>query len=520
MQDTNSIRKLKKFGLHMIFDIIPGKVCVATDINCKEIICNLAAAQFFGVNSCSSLFTIEGCPPYKLFCRGRELSPSELPLQRAWLGEEILGEELEVLCLNGLKKHTIWNSRPLRDNQGNIIAAMCTFEDITEKKRLDEEIRRKEKQYRLLLNNIPGLVLWSNKAGNIQFANEYAVKFFRPWLGSPRNRPLLDIAVPTAGQSCTHEYLLPDGRQVWIHWTFKKYAHPVTQTPGILCVGFDITGQHRASQVICREYELRYRTDLLNKALRSEISPQEFNEMAIRSGIHFPDKSLLHIIQIREVPSDWHQSRRKQGQARLNQLIVELSLQTSGVAWQSAAGIAILVPVPHIGATGDPADILLTLAKKVFPGQQIRIGIAGLTANPPDLLAAYQQAVFALRAGPAAGQKNPVCRWQELGILQLMSACCDSDQSRAFIQAELGSLLEYDKIRASCLVDTLEQILTADSVAAITRQLHIHEKTVLFRKRKIEHILGTTIDSYAKKLNLLMAIRLLRLQSGPASEYR
>nr|WP_092075151.1 PAS domain-containing protein [Dendrosporobacter quercicolus]NSL48729.1 helix-turn-helix domain-containing protein [Dendrosporobacter quercicolus DSM 1736]SDN36479.1 PAS fold-containing protein [Dendrosporobacter quercicolus] len=528
MQEMNILQKLEKIGLSMIFEFIPGKACVSTDPSCTEIIYNSAAAQFLEMASCTGLFLAGARPPYKIFRRGRELAPAELPLQRAaWLGEEILGDELEVVCLNGLKKHTLWNARPLRDHQRNIIAALCTFEDITDKKRLAEEVRCNEKKYRLLLNNIPGLVFWSNKAGQIEFANESAGKFFRPWLGNPQNRPLLDIVTPTVDQPGIHEYRLPNGQQVWIQWMFRKYAHPVTQASGLLSVGFDITSLYRTNQAISLDYELRYRTDLFNKALRGELNRQELREIACRSGIVFPDSSLLHIIRIREVADERQpEVRREQYQARLDRLIFDISRRTSGIAWQSADGIIILIPVPHAKASlnGSPADetaeILLALTRKAFPDNKVLIGIGGLTGNPPDLIPAYQQAVFALRAGLVTEQGKPFYRWQDLGILQLMASCCDSELTHTFIQTELGALLAYDKIRASSLVDTLEQILTAGSVAAITRQLHIHEKTVLFRKRKIEQVLGTSIDNYAKKLNLLMAIRLLRLHSGANSEYQ
>lgn len=815
MKETTDLKKLEKFGLGMIFDLIPGGVCVATDNSCKEIIHNPVAARFLRTQPWMSLSTEEKVSSsYRMFRRGKEISLADQPLQRAaWFGDELAGDELELVWEDGVRKYALWSSRPLRDTGGNIIAAVCTFEDITqmkqkvagierhndrqrddaisdcisqlwdkqaqfcecldnilacfsileavrdktgkitdfvikyvneaacrhykkpakelagrklietypgmakeifpdlcrvveteqankndnrnykdptnthltgtyavrhvklgdglvacwrnitEKKRieqelnirteqyrtvvenltdlvcrslpdttvtfvndayckffgrtpkevigkrwlefalpadrpalqqywnglcsnptgkdekklgqmvgadgnsywfewinrpmvdaegnvveiqgvgrnrtiekqLEEELRSSEKKYRELLDSIPCLVLWSNKAGIVGFVNDFANKFFGSSLGNLLDIPILGLVMPDAGRNSkslwrmaaderpiVSEYRLSNGRQVWIQWTFRKYAYPVSQEPGVLCVGIDITDQRHAEQALLQEYERRYITDLFNKALRGEIGGQELVEIAQRSGIFFAAKSLLHIIQIDGVV-DGRQvlvQDKHNIQYRVDRLIAEFSFKTAGAAWQSAAGVAVLIPFlhmenqPHSNQYRDVADMLFSLTRTAFPDKEAYIGVASVTGNPPDLVLTYQQAMFALRAGRASEQGKTVYYWQDLGILQLMSVCCDSELSLTFIQSELGNLLKHDKLKADTLIDTLEAILTSDSVSSITKRLHIHEKTVLFRKRKIERILGTNIDHHDKRLSLLMAIKLLRLRAG------
>jgi PAS domain S-box-containing protein len=663
----NGDNKLEKIGFRMVFDLIPCGVCVATDTSCKEIIYNPAAVRFLRNQSWIGFSAAnEPIVPYRVFRHGKELSPDDMPLQRAaWFGEEVVGDELELLWEDGVRRRALFSARPFRDDQGHIIAAVSVFEDITGRKqtgreeeqyrivvenlsdlvchslpdttvtfvneaychvfgrvraeiigkrwlefvpqaerpalqqfwnelclrgttenvkkvdtlismngnqywiewinrpiidaagsvveiqgvgrnrtiekRLEEELRCSEKKHRELLDGIPCLVLWTNKAGTVKFVNEFTKKFFEPWLGELRGMSLLGTIIPDgdlniknlsqlAGSFCrderplVSEYRLPNDNQVWIQWKFRHYAHPVTKASGILCVGFEITGQRHAEQALQYRYERRCRTILLNKALRGEIGGRELVEVARRSGISFAAQSLLHIIQIRGIIDGgqilMQDEHGKSYQAEGDKLIVEISLKTAGVAWHAPDGIAVLIPLSDQQDASarkqksNAAEILLSLVRRAFPERQAVIGAAAVTGNPPDMAMAYQQAMFALRVGRSMKRGTPVHYWQDLGMLQLMSSCWDSDLSKAFVQAELGKLLMYDKQKGSFLMDTLEAILTADSVVSIAKQLHVHEKTVLFRKRKIEHILGANIDHQDKRLNLLTAIKLFRLMQA------
>lgn len=451
---------------------------------------------------------------------------------------------MELVWEDGVRKYALWNSRPLRDAGGDIIAAIGTFEDITEKKRMQGELERHKGpldacpgQYRLLLDSIPCFIFLLNKAGIIEFANECADKFFSGWLGTLSGLPLIGTVIPRDGLnakslsqivgsghsnrkgSLVSSCRLPNGQQVWIQWQLRRHTDPVTGAAGIICAGCDITDRENAERAFQCQHKRRERMDLLNKALRGEIGSPEFVEAALRVGISLTAGSLLYIIQIRGVTGGGQDKPGQRCQAKLDRLITEIERKTAGIAWRSCTGIAVLEQPPsrenisYNPQDKDIAEILLSLARTVFSDKRADIGTTTVTGDPPNMALAYQQAMFALRAGQAIhkGKGGTVYHWQDLGMLQLMSAYYDSDQSRVFVQAELGALLEHDKIRASSLVDTLEAVLAADSAAAVARQLHVHEKTVLFRKRKIERILGTNIDNHDKQLNLLMAIRLLRL---------
>ena len=68
----------------------------------------------------------------------------ELPLTRATLkGEIITNEEWALIRSDGEKVNLLCNSGPILDQHGNVIAGITLWRDITERKRIEEELRDK-----------------------------------------------------------------------------------------------------------------------------------------------------------------------------------------------------------------------------------------------------------------------------------------------------------------------------------------------------------------------------------------
>src|SRR6185369_4571884 len=65
------------------------------------------------------------------------------------------GEELEVARLNGKRSFLRTNSAPIRDRDGNIIAAAVAFEDVTHRLLADRALRESEGKFRSLAEVAP-----------------------------------------------------------------------------------------------------------------------------------------------------------------------------------------------------------------------------------------------------------------------------------------------------------------------------------------------------------------------------
>jgi histidine kinase len=77
-------------------------------------------------------------------------------------GRPHTSEEMGV-ARDGTVSHWIVQTSPIRDTDGNITAVMETNLDITQMRRLEEEIRKSEEKYRVIFNNIPSAIFVIDK---------------------------------------------------------------------------------------------------------------------------------------------------------------------------------------------------------------------------------------------------------------------------------------------------------------------------------------------------------------------
>ncbi len=139
-----SLNKEQK-GLSALLGIFPGGISIATDVSCKEIRHNPAAAEWLRIQPWDRLSHSDPNPPaVKVMCQGKELLPEEMPIQlAAWQGKDVRDYELEFVWNDGVHKASLWNASPLFDDEGNIAGAVASFKDITEQKRADRRAQHR-----------------------------------------------------------------------------------------------------------------------------------------------------------------------------------------------------------------------------------------------------------------------------------------------------------------------------------------------------------------------------------------
>ena len=142
---------------------------------------------------------------------GRPYRPEERPLARSIrAGEVVKGEEIDFRRGDGTSGTMQISSAPIRDHDGHIVAGVAVFNDITERKRVEQEIRRlnedleqrvKERTAQLeqerttldaILNNLTEGVLAADSRDRVVFANPAA----RSMLGFGREEPVEKLPDP------------------------------------------------------------------------------------------------------------------------------------------------------------------------------------------------------------------------------------------------------------------------------------------------------------------------------------
>jgi purine catabolism regulator len=140
-------------------------------------------------------------------------------------------------------------------------------------------------------------------------------------------------------------------------------------------------------------------------------------------------------------------------------------------------------------------------------------GVSRQVASPAQLPAAYEQARKALHVGRQMQGPGAVAHFDGLGVFRLLSLIPDSSELRDFMTETLGDLADRDDPDAVDLRHTLQVLLETNlNVAETARRLHFHYNTLRYRIAKLERTLGPFTSDSTLRLNLLLALQVLRMR--------
>ncbi|MDZ8030223.1 PAS domain S-box protein [Nostoc sp. DedSLP04] len=171
--------------LQMLLEHVPEGITIAGGPPDFPIIANSKLAQkllgrpnesLIGMSSESyvqlySLFLADGVTPLTL---------EQLPLYRATrYGEIIRDEECIIERPDGTTITAIANVVPIRDSQGEIIGAIDCWRDITNRKLIEEALRQRETELRLITDTLPVLITFVDSEQRYRFNN----RAYQDWFG-------------------------------------------------------------------------------------------------------------------------------------------------------------------------------------------------------------------------------------------------------------------------------------------------------------------------------------------------
>jgi PAS domain S-box-containing protein len=191
--------------IQALMKALPVGVSFSNDPSCRFITGNPAVLSQFEVQpednlSASAAEQDAAGRRIRFFKEGREISDSELPLQRAVAGKAAIPpEELDVLLPSGRRWFASASAAPIFDPQGKVIGGVAVTLDITDRKRAEESIR--------VLTQLA-----EQKAAQAQAANEAKSRFVANVsheLRTPMNAILgmIDLALRKNLDATTRDYL-------------------------------------------------------------------------------------------------------------------------------------------------------------------------------------------------------------------------------------------------------------------------------------------------------------------------
>lgn len=115
-----------------------------------------------------------------MFCKDVFKNPiceADCALKRAVkAGSDVHNQEYEITNIDGKKIPVICSTSAFRDDSGRITGGIEIFKDITEFKRLQEEVARREKKYRRIFEGSHDMIYTSNLNGKILDVNQAGVE--------------------------------------------------------------------------------------------------------------------------------------------------------------------------------------------------------------------------------------------------------------------------------------------------------------------------------------------------------
>jgi signal transduction histidine kinase/DNA-binding response OmpR family regulator len=132
--------------LETLLQTVPLAVWFTSDPDAVRVYGNAAASRLLRMGETEN--HSRNAPPgerahhYRAFRGGLELAPGESPILRAAHGETVRGEELDLRFDDGTSVTIHVDALPVRDPDGNVVAAVCAAMDITHRRQAEDDLRR------------------------------------------------------------------------------------------------------------------------------------------------------------------------------------------------------------------------------------------------------------------------------------------------------------------------------------------------------------------------------------------
>ncbi|MDR3588038.1 MAG: FIST N-terminal domain-containing protein [Negativicutes bacterium] len=319
-------------------------------------------------------------------------------------------------------------------------------------------------------------------------------------------------------QSSVYEVNSRGEKRFYESWTAPmRYLANGKKTVAV--VGLDVTGQWKAKRMLALAYELRRRSDFLNELIAGNTPVNGQDMTTIESlGICLGKSLFCCLLSIEKISGVTVETSDYSTDFQMlkNSLIDLLSDNSDRLVWDCTDGIGILCQ------TNDTLDhwessmqFALKMKEKVAdydPGLEIIVGVSNKVAGPDSIWKGYRQAWSAVVSARCKNEGGGMVEhFRDLGLFQLLANLGGEEQAGEFVREKIGKLIDYDRLKGTNFLFTLEQILQSTNLKEAAEKMYLHHKTMVFRKRRIENLLGGAIDQFETRLALAAAVKLHKL---------
>lgn len=266
----------------------------------------------------------------------------------------------------------------------------------------------------------------------------------------------------------------------------------------------------QATTAARREVELNVLDELLDGALRSEIA---LAQQAERLG-HNLDQTFVTLVARPDTQQGGATRSREMRNRALEAGVRAFVNQfdPADMLWRVRnANVEVVLPDHMVLNDADLPNQLQSQLQQALSNHQITdpvsVGIGRYAQGMQGIRRSHQDARQSLTLGRRLYGSGHVTDYDELGIYRLILAAENLPEIRTFHDESLASLIDYDRVHNSNLVQTLEAFFQANcSPKEASSILQVHRNTVLYRLERIADITGQNLDDSDVRLRLHLAL--------------
>lgn len=280
-----------------------GQAVIATDAKGNITYMNAAAENLYGWSEEEALGKpiLNVTPSPNSQEKAKEIMKT-LRQGKSWSGEFLVKHR------DGSDFFAQVTDTPILDENGNLIGIIGVSQDITERKAMDEELRKSASEMRTLIHAIPDIVYFKNRDGRYLIVNRTFEDFFHITSDEAFGKTDQDILPPNLAEACldsdkeaiktgntvhSEEYLKTESGENII---FESIKTPLSDDKGnvigIVGISRDITERIKAEQKLKRAHDeletrVKERTEDLSRAnlqLKKEIKERKLTQVALQKA--------------------------------------------------------------------------------------------------------------------------------------------------------------------------------------------------------------------------------------------
>lgn len=292
---------------------------------------------------------------------------------------------------------------------------------------------------------------------------------------------------------------------IYVEERISPFKRRVNQKGVAAVILTDISKQRKAEKMLQFQYELKRKSDFLNDIIYESVLINEKVIAGAKSwGIDFARPlSCVLISSGEKIPPPW----------KKNGIIALLSTSPDYIVWDCRAYIGIIFPLKELDNSWKlnkkTAEQIRETIREDHPDFTGIIGVSNCHTGPDSLKKAFCEAQSAVVSAKCqSGKEVGIRYYDDIGVFQILGFIGESQYAQEYVQRMIGPLLDYDRQKGTNLLLTLKEILESTSLNDAAKKMFLHAKTLGFRKRRIEKVLGVSLDHFDTRLALATAIKL------------